>query len=223
MATKVPWGDIPDFSMLPKGIYQLAIKELLAYNKQGNNKLIVKGTFEAIEPEAFAGMTFREYFTIGSDEDPEAEDPETWKRTAGSRKLTRILKKANAELADDLEETCAAAPGAEFMATVEVEEQQEGEYAGRKNNRIGTVYEAGAMEPIILEEGAKPAKAAPKAAPAAVKRAPAPAARAARPVRMVDPAPPAEEEEVEADEEEAEEAPRQQFRRPPVGGRRAAH
>lgn len=214
MGVKVPWGDIPDFSMLPKGIYQLAIKALEPYNKQGNNKLIVKGTFEAIEPDSFAGMTFREYFTIGSDEDPEAEDPETWKRTSGSRKLTRILKKANVDLAEELDDTCANAPGAEFMASVEVEEQAEGEYAGRKNNRIGSVYEAGSMDPVILEEGAKPAK---KPALKPVAKAPAPAP-ARRPVRMVDPAPPAEDEEVEEIEEEEEEAPRR-VSRPPVGGR----
>lgn len=216
MGVKVPWGDIPDFSMLPKGIYQLAIKALEPYNKQGNNKLVVKGTFEAIEPDSFAGMTFREYFTIGSDEDPEAEDPETFKRTSGSRKLTRILKKANVDLADELDETCANAAGAEFMASVEVEEQQEGEYKGRKNNRIGSVYEAGSMDPVILEEGAKPAKkAAPKPA---LKAAPAPAP-ARRPVRMVDPAPPADDEDEEVEEiEEEEEAPRR-VSRPPVGGR----
>ncbi len=219
MGIKVPWGDIPDFSMLPKGIYLLAIRALEPYNKEENNKLIVKATFEAVEPSEYAGMTFREYLVIGSDEDPEAEDPETWKRTSGSRKLARILRKANVDFSDDLEDTCEVAQNAEFAALVEVEEQQEGAYAGRKNNRIGQIYEAGTVEPSILEEGVK-RPAAKKPAPAPVRAVAKPAPKlAARPSRMVNPAPPAEEEEVEVvEEEEVQEEPRR-VARPPVGGR----
>jgi hypothetical protein len=214
--TKVPWGDIPDFSLLPAGIFQFAIKELLPYNKAENGKLIVKATHEVVEPANFAGQTMREFFAIGSDDDPQAEDPETWKRTIGARNLKRLLERSKAEMFDDLDETCKAAVGAEFCATVEVETQQKGEYAGRKNNRINAVYEAGQVTPQVASappRAAAPAKAAARPAPAAAPRT------IPRATRLVDPPAVDEEEEIEVEEEEA--PPVRTARRPPVGGRAA--
>ena len=225
---RVPWNDIPDYSLLPHGLYQLIISELLPYNKEENNKLIVKGTFEVVEPEAFAGQTFREWFTCGNDDDPEAEDPDTWKKTPGARKLKRILSKAKAELMEDLDETCSAASGAEFCATVEVEVQQPAspEDSVRRNNRIREVYEVGQATPQILDPAlSKPAKPAAPTRPtrpaAPVQKASAPApSRPQRPVRMIDPPAPAEVEQLEdPEEEEATPPPKRVMGRPPVAGR----
>jgi hypothetical protein len=159
-----------------------------------------RAQYSIAEPEPYVGYPQYDYFVIGTADDPQAEDPETWKNSIGARQLKRMFKAAQVPMSDDIDEMCAVATGQQLIAVV----GQQITKRGTPMNQINGYYALGERE-VGLEQ--KPAAArgrvparAPVAAPrtAAAPRAAAPAAPpqrlapAARPApgRPAAPAPP---------------------------------
>lgn len=189
----VPWEDIPDYAVLPHDIYTMAVQNLdVTHSKKGT--LMVAATFEVVQPTSYAGMTHREWYVLGNDDDPEAEDPETWKRQSGARNLKRLAKATGAVLDPELETTCQNLLGQQFDVLVIQETEKGGEYDGRIRNRIQSYYACGEQVPgsLSTSSGRRPAPAS--AARPATRPAPTrPVAAATRPV--------ARPQAVEAEEE----------------------
>jgi hypothetical protein len=71
--------------------------------KEGKKaKKMFVATLEVQKPKGIKGMTLREYYVIGTEDDPMAKNEETWARSeAGPGRLARLLNKANVEIDDE--------------------------------------------------------------------------------------------------------------------------
>lgn len=195
-----PWphSDIRDPGVVvDDGAYQLDIEEIVE-QPSSSGKLMYAGAFRTVDGPGPNGTPLYENYVVGSDDDPQAEDPETWKKSVGAQLLKACLSKAQVPIYDDLDESLLAAKGQQFIAIVVKEtEEKEGPYKGRVRNRIRGYYTIGEKVPGPIAGGGRgPAaaarQAAAAAAPAARPAAPAPrpAAAPGRPVpRAAAPAP----------------------------------
>ena len=187
MSRVIPFGSIPDSNILPDNIYRLKIdklEEVMSKEREGKtSKLMYKLTSKVVEPVSHKGLFFSEFFVIGTEEDPEAEELATWQTSIGGRALKRLTAKLGIPTGDeeDSDAFLNAVKGVEFLATIITKTEpaekngQPNPYAGRVNNNVTAYWALGEKEPGTLTEGnghTKP-KTTPKAKPQ--QAAPAPA------------------------------------------------
>jgi len=198
-----PHDDISEGMVLvPDGAYALQIVEAIETETAGGEGsvlpagcLMYRAQYSIAEPEPYVGYPQYDYFVIGTTDDPQADDPETWKASIGARQLKRMFKAAQVPMSDDIDEMCAMAVGQQLIGVV----GQQVTKRGTPMNQINGYYALGERE-VGLEHkpaaarGRVPARApaaAPRAAtpPAAPPQRPAPAARVV-PGRPAAPPPP---------------------------------
>lgn len=191
MAKKAAFGamlsEAPDNNVVPEGLY--LVKTIKVTEKHAKNgKLMFGLQAQILEPKALKGQMIFENFVLGTDDDPEAEQPATFKNSRGARDYKKFLKKAGVTIdkTDDKDDIANKAAGQELLVSVRQEEQQDGLYKGQVQNHITAYYEPGEKTPVITGE----APAETKAAPAEPKKAKA------------KPAPEPEEDDDEDDEDE---------------------
>jgi hypothetical protein len=191
MGRQIAWDDIPDSNIVPEGIYQVEIVDIEEVLTKAQ-AVMYKASFSIVTPEDFAGLYVRDMYVIGTATDPGAEHPDTWKASIGARRMKKMLKDAAVPMDADLDNTLAAAPGAQFLTSVSIEvddgTRNDGKYKGMSNNRVGSTYPLGFKEVGVVSVNGTQAAAAvappPRpAAPAAARTVTAPAAGVAgRPV-----------------------------------------
>lgn len=168
--------DIPESTLLPDGIYPFDI-EGIKEDQTKKGWLMYTATYRVAEGD-FVGMPQFDRFTIGTEDDPNADDPETWKRSISARQLKRLFKAAQVPLSSDVDEMCQAAMGQRFLGVI-AQEIDKGErdpkYKGMTRNNFRGYYAVGEREATNV---AKPAPALTRPAPRA---AAAPAVPAAKP------------------------------------------
>lgn len=168
----------------------------------GNGKHNYNCRAEVIEPTELAGNALFDSFVIGSDDDPEAMQPETMKQSFGMKRCTSMFEAMGHDVRGEDEETFAEKYiGGRYLAAVlryaEPALKKDGTpnpYGGIEKNRVTRYFTVGEREPMVMPDGAgatavtgtpkatvktAPA-AAPKATPAATPPAPkVPPAKAA--------------------------------------------
>lgn len=151
MAREVPsWDDIPESRRnLPRDLYLCTVESLEEGRSREKNKLMYKATYTVAEGP-FSGTALYEYHNIGSDDDPEAEDPLTWKNAIGTRTLRDLFRATAIPMLTDMDKMCATVRGQRFMqqvdASVEPERRRDGTinpWAGRSRNDLGPKYRVG--------------------------------------------------------------------------------
>jgi hypothetical protein len=113
MARQLNWDAIPDKVNLEAGNYRMkivSIKELEPLGEQAP-QLTYLCTFEVDEPVEHRGEMHFERFRIGDENDPMAEDENTWRRSMGAKNMKKMLKEAQCVLLDTDEATYEAAKG----------------------------------------------------------------------------------------------------------------
>lgn len=186
-----PWDEIPDSNIVPVGTYLLRGVELTEETSREAGKLMYKAQVSTIEPAEHANEALFERFVIGSDEDPLAKQPATWKASVGARRMKAMLNAAQIPSGLSTAQIAQTFPGAQFLCKVSQEEQKEGDYKGTISNRLSNFFKVGeratgldATAPTI--PGTAPVAAAPAPAPAPVAQPQAP-----QPVATPPPAAPA--------------------------------
>lgn len=147
MSKVIPWDCIPDNvgNVLPTNTYKFEV-EMLEEAQSKNETYMIKGTFRVVEPKGEAGMVLYDYYAIGTKDDAQANDPKSWEGIAAARFKDLIKKSGTAQKAT-VEETCAAARGAQFIGDVTQEiDQQEGPYKGQTRNRLKKLYQLGTKD-----------------------------------------------------------------------------
>ena len=174
MGRQVPWDEIPSAgALVPDGVYVLEVTGLEESQSQ-SGKLMYPGVFAVVEPVDFAGYPVYENYVIGNDDDPNADDPATWKKSMGSRFMRTMLDKAGVPLDGDMDAVSAEAAGRQFLAVIGQRETDRGTMV----NQIRSYYALGERE-VGVSSGATPTtrpgpKPAPRAAPQAAAPRPAP-------------------------------------------------
>lgn len=196
MGIKIPEG-IPDSTNLLDGIYTFKVESMEPI-ETSTGKLALKVALRVTKgpngTTASKGLTHYEQFTIGSNDDPQAREGNTWLSSFGAISLKKMCGKAGVKFAGDVEAVARELEGQKVSGRVVYTVQPkfnkdgtENPYAGNARSQVKDWYEVGA-EPAATD--ASPAK--PKAAQAEPKKAPKA------------PPPPADDD----DDDEEEEAPK---------------
>ena len=144
MSKIIPWDVIPESvgTLLPTGLYKFEI-ESLEEVQSSKERYMINGTFRVLEPRSEVGMVLYDHYAIGTETDPQADDPKSWEGVAATR-FKDLIKKAACEQKPTVEATITAAHGAQFIGDVVQEtETKEGPYKGKVRNRLARVYRIG--------------------------------------------------------------------------------
>src|SRR5262245_8962233 len=124
---------------VPAGGYKCVI-ESIEKGKTGPNSQVpglmrYEVRLRITEPKKYGGSAVMDWFTIGTEDDPRAREPETWRNGGlGVKKLARLLKRAGVAAKDgDDEEWMDAAAGQEVCAHIRRETDETGQYRNRVN------------------------------------------------------------------------------------------
>jgi len=185
---------IPELgAKLPSGAFVGLFEEFDDSERTSSGKYQINVVLRTEEPEQFAGMPHYERFVIGSNADPDANDPLTWKSrendqgrmvaNVAAARYIEGLKKAGVTPTGDTEADFAAAKGQRVgfivQQSVQAAENRDGtpnQYAGNVQSQIQQFFRVGERQPMVYGEAGPAKPAAPKpAAPAAPKPKAAPA------------------------------------------------
>lgn len=171
---------IPEVGVqLPSGRFMFKIEEMDDSERTSNGKYQIRTTLRVVEPAQFQGTPHYENFVIGSDSDPEADDPDTWKSYAAGR-YKQLLKKAGVEPSGDIEGDAASATdqlvGGLVVQSIEPPIDRHGQpnaYAGRIRSQTQAFFRPGERETGV-DATTDGASASAPARPAAPRGAPTP-------------------------------------------------
>lgn len=191
-----PHDDIAEGMVLvPDGAYALQIAQVEETETAGGPEaalpagcLMYRAQYHISEPDPYVGYPQYDYFVIGTEQDPEAQDPETWKQSIGARQLKRMFKAAQVPMSEDIDDMCATAAGQQLVAVI----GQQITKRGTPMNQINGYYALGEREigvdqkPAAAQRGRAPVRGpvatrtsvqppmAPQTRPPAQRPAPAP-------------------------------------------------
>jgi len=195
----VNWDDIPDSGIVPSGYYQVAIDALEASYSKQKHTLMYKGTFIVQEPQEYVNFYIFDYFSLGSEEDPNAQDQELRRRSFGFQKLKGLFKALDIPLDEKLDTMCRTAEGQQVMLKMTLGKDRE---TGNDRNQVSRYMPLGEREPglddsdkggritqlksspgLAFHDSGDDVATSNGAAPAASARPPANAARQAQPAQ----------------------------------------
>lgn len=131
---------------LPAINYNVRVERLEEALTQDTNKLMFKLTTTITEPAEFAGLRLYDNFVMGSEDDPNADNAETWKSVTGKR-FHRFVKKTEVpyEASESTDVFFARAIGAELtVGTVQkIDTGNNPKYAGRTQTKISQYFRLG--------------------------------------------------------------------------------
>jgi hypothetical protein len=193
-----PWDEIPDAGQtLEEGNYRFKV-EALEETVSGAGNLMYKGSFEGVEPKESAGVVKFEYFTIGNADDPDGNQPDTWKKSIGAKRMKQLFKACQIPNSlKTMDEIIANINQLQFDSAIWIKEDEDesSDYYGSKQNKFARYQKAGELQlgpikssPSTLAATPVPKPTPPVATPAPPKPANPPAPSA--PAPPVVPAPP---------------------------------
>lgn len=145
MSRIIPFRSIPDSTTLPDGIFRFKVKKIeegATKERDGvPSKFAYKLQAEVVEPASHKGLPYSETFTIGSNDDPDAELEQTWQTSFGARSLKKFAAKVGVPFGDEegSESFCQAVTGQEYLATVVQKTEPAKRPNGEDNPFGGTV------------------------------------------------------------------------------------
>lgn len=159
----IPFHEIPKTTTVPDNLYRLRVEEIKeVYTKDTDGrtpKRMFKLQASIVEPETYKGEFYFDQFCVGTEEDPEAEEKETWKRFS-AREFIKLIDVLGVPYADeeDAEPFFASCKKAEYVAMIveKVEPRTRKDrngneyvnpYAGQVRNATTAYYKLGEKEP----------------------------------------------------------------------------
>lgn len=185
MGRQVEWDNIPDGgSALRAGMYELevdSIEETLTKAKDGvAQRLMYAPIFRVTAPDSSAGTVLRDWYVVGTPDDPEAKKQETWENSIGGERLKRLARTCRVAMVADVDKVLASLVGQKLIASVS-EEIDDGtrnpEFKGARRNRIKAIFALG-TQPVGpgVQQAKRPAAAPIQGASAPSRAASAPTA-----------------------------------------------
>jgi hypothetical protein len=176
---EIPWDEIPAGGardVVPSGFYLLEVESLDETASKAGGLMYV-GRYKAVEGP-HAGAVLTEYHNIGTQKDPQAKDPQTWREAIGAKTLRALVEACGLPLQRDPAMIMKTVRGQRFVQQVlqyeepktrkEAGVEVENRFAGMPANklqrkfRVGErVADNGAAGPAPVATAAKPAAAGP--------------------------------------------------------------
>ena len=151
MSREVPsWDHIPETRRtVPRDVYVCEVEALEEQASKEKGKLMYKATYSIIEGP-FKGTPLYEYHNIGSDDDPQAHDPLTWRNAIGTRSLRDLMRSTGVPMVTNMDKVCLSVKGQRFLQQVDTSIQaaknrdgSPNRFAGREQNELGPKYRLG--------------------------------------------------------------------------------
>lgn len=184
MGRQAPTGSVPDRDELPTGNWKFKIDELKE-DPSNDGRLRYSCQLRALAP--LENLVHFERFFIGTDDDPDATDPQTWTASFGFKQLVRMCRKAKVQSASaevvDMDQLCSEASDHEFDGKV-TSRLYTDKVTGEQRTAVGIsgYYEAGSLQYGLIDMAPRQPKGAMPAVgqrPQAPTRPQAPAGRPA--------------------------------------------
>ena len=174
MAIKIPGDSIPDSTNLPDGIFDFR-GESLEPVETTTGKLAIKAALRVIAPKSHKGLVHYEQFTIGSNDDPQAREAETWASSFGAVQCKKMVTKSGVKFTGELQTVAREWEGQKVSGRVVYTVQPkfnkdgtENPFAGNARSQVKEWFEIG--EKVATADAASiagKATATPKKAPKA--------------------------------------------------------
>ncbi len=156
--------EVPDLNTQPKGWYHFEVVK--CEHSAAEEPCMIVLSLKALGPEEKIGMRYTERYRLGTDSDPQAEEPETKKSGMTGMNWARWLdltKALGIHTGDTEEEAEAIIPGTEFMSYMsrrEGKDKDTKEPTGKSYNSLVRFDQVGKREPK-LDEAMVPANDGP--------------------------------------------------------------
>jgi len=165
MGKKIPWAEIDDRNLVPPAIYECSIRGITDERTKGGGTLdagcLMYGasyTIERSDPAGFEGRVLFDRFAVGTNDDPNADEPESWKKPGGPQRLKRMLTSSDVTLHDDMEDVKAEAVEKRLLLSVTIRTTER----GTELNDVKEYYELGTRDVGTLGNGRGNGKTATK-------------------------------------------------------------
>ena len=143
----VDFDNVPDDNTYPRGSYHAKLK---AWEPgEYEEKFTVNLEYELLKPKAFKGAPFFTRFFLGTDDDPEAKQPETQRRSRDFIKLKKVLASLGVKLKGTIEDICESGVGEEEILQIGKGKPRAD---GSVFNNIVKAFAVGERDPEITEE-----------------------------------------------------------------------
>jgi len=137
--------DIPTSETIGGGIYTVLIEEAAPEVSDRDGILQIKMVYRITDPD-LANAPIYERIRLGSETDPMARDPRTWKAgRSGGRTLARLLDAAGCQNVGDLGANCQGLIGKRLLARV-TETEGKNANVGRFFNNVRAYFRLGERE-----------------------------------------------------------------------------
>jgi hypothetical protein len=173
MGRNIDLNEVPDSTLLPDDLYLLEVEDITEETSKAG-RFMYRTVYRVQEPATFAGVPLYDYFAIGNEDDPNANEQATWNNSLGARRLRRLAKATMVPLTKDIDELVATIKGQRFSARVgqRVDDGvRDPKYKGNVSNQVVAMYPVGATNDTHVAPPAAASKAATPAPPAAPKAA----------------------------------------------------
>lgn len=181
MGRQCDWDSVKETSTrLDEGVYlvqSISAEEVLTKPSETSEggKLMYVHMMQVMEPHEFVGQLQRDNWTIGSEADRNADDPETWKASIGAKQMKRCLSAAHVPLTREIDACLATLVGQQFLISIKHTVDKKNTQFTNANisnywavgaRAIGLAASNGALAPtrVALEKAADAAFGMPKVA-----------------------------------------------------------
>jgi hypothetical protein len=146
---KSKWDDVPEPSEeLLVGFYDFKVTgvKVTKTTKEPERKMFI-AELMVTKPAAAKGQTHAEFFVVGTEDDPEAEDADTLKGSPGAKAFKAFCTAAGVQMVDDDDELCELLKGETVSGNVTAPTKE----GGRKGVRSNAWFPVGEKDPEITE------------------------------------------------------------------------
>lgn len=119
----IPIDDIPDSSLLPDGAYEVRVGMMEEKHSEKTGILGYKVWLRVVGG-VYDNMPMWDTFWIGTEDDPDAQEGNTWKRF-GAVRFKSFLKSTGAQLSSSFQSLAASVQSQHCMAVVVTKEDKE--------------------------------------------------------------------------------------------------
>jgi hypothetical protein len=171
--TVMPWDEIPDSNLLPTGSFNARGAEM-EIGEADDGRLIVLAQIDVTEPADYASFRQFERFYLGTEDDPKAKQPATWKRYPAQR-IKQLFNAAQVPPApgeNGLEVMAASFSGSLFGFDCLYyldDGKNDPQYKGQPRNKINAFWRVGEKQPAVdarsMRQPGVPRTAGPVTAP----------------------------------------------------------